>query len=278
MDQFKLVNPRNIVTILKKILFKGMVIPTTFNNNVIYNIIKTGKNDQEIYASLLAYYNTLEPQKDSNTKSKRGEGIAKIIKKLLQNRKLYKYVKRSTKKYLDVGAGDCSITKEIGAALGIGKKNIYGLELKENDDHYIGKHDYSSNVEDLGCIYKTYDGLHMPFDDNTFDYVSLLMVLHHVGNDDTLDKFVKEVKRIMKPDGVLIVREHNCDSEEMKAIIDIEHITYEVINQKKEINNYHAWYKSAKEWNEFMGERGFKVYDFPIIKNPNNSYYVIYKL
>jgi SAM-dependent methyltransferase len=56
--------------------------------------------------------------------------------------------------------------------------------------------------------YEVYDGQALPFADETFDAAFLICVLHHVVPIERA-ALLKEVRRILKPGGVLLIFEHN---------------------------------------------------------------------
>ena len=82
---------------------------------------------------------------------------------------------------------------EVGAGAGFSKKFIKNKNLKISD---------FSNHEHLD--YKNVDAHNTNFHNNTFDYVIAAHVLHHVPYPI---KFFKEMHRILKKDGKLLIHE-----------------------------------------------------------------------
>ncbi|MGH9918111.1 MAG: glycosyltransferase [Nitrososphaerales archaeon] len=58
------------------------------------------------------------------------------------------------------------------------------------------------------ALYKWYDGDKLPFEDNTFDVVLASCVLHHVPRSNRF-KFVSEMNRVARQDGLIVLFEHN---------------------------------------------------------------------
>jgi SAM-dependent methyltransferase len=56
--------------------------------------------------------------------------------------------------------------------------------------------------------YATYDGLHLPFSNATFDIASAVCVFHHVPLSDR-HGLVREIRRILRADGLFVIFEHN---------------------------------------------------------------------
>lgn len=79
--------------------------------------------------------------------------------------------------------------------------NLSGCDVSE-DSIEVAKNN-NPTVE-----YKTYNGETLPFEDNTFDVVFTINVMHHVP-PESWDRFLSECKRVLKKGGRFIVFEHN---------------------------------------------------------------------
>ena len=108
-------------------------------------------------------------------------------------------------------------------------------------------------------------------------------MLHHVEN---LDKLLKEIKRILKPGGVILIIEHDCKEDYDHMIIDILHTLYEFIVDKdyNSINNpSYSQYYNWSEWDYIFNKYEFSFlksnYIFTNVDNDSrydNIYYAIY--
>lgn len=56
--------------------------------------------------------------------------------------------------------------------------------------------------------YKVYDGLKLPYNENTFDIVFTICVIHHLKVTERIN-FISEMKRVSKEDGLIMIFEHN---------------------------------------------------------------------
>lgn len=100
-------------------------------------------------------------------------------------------------KVLDIGSGvgltDRFLTSEI--------KGLYGVDISEGAVENAKKR--NSNVN-----YTAYDGRKLPFEDNYFDLTFAINVMHHV-EPSMWENFVNEMRRVIKPGGIMTVFEHN---------------------------------------------------------------------
>ncbi|UJR30039.1 hypothetical protein I4U23_017584 [Adineta vaga] len=106
--------------------------------------------------------------------------------------------RENIKDYLDI---DCRIgvtAAEIGAYLQLKKENIFGGN--EHDQH-SDKITYIS----VNLTESTIDLV-----DNRVDLITCLVILHHTPQ---IDSMLAEIVRVLRPDGYLIIREHNCKQE-----------------------------------------------------------------
>lgn len=103
-------------------------------------------------------------------------------------------------KILDFGCGDGNsaffIQKHISAY------EYYGIDVSAESV----KKATERNLRN--CTFSHYDGLHIPFPDETFSAVFAACVFHHIDEDNRIP-MLKEIRRVLKTGGSLIVFEHN---------------------------------------------------------------------
>ena len=85
---------------------------------------------------------------------------------------------------------------EVGAGAGLSKKFILNKNLKISD-FSDGKH----------LDHKKIDAQNTGFEDNSYDFVIAANMVHHIPYPI---KFFKEMHRVLKKDGKLIIQEANC--------------------------------------------------------------------
>lgn len=100
-------------------------------------------------------------------------------------------------KLLDIGCGigliDFRIKKDF--------QNLFGVDIEEQ----TVKKAVERNPE---VNYRVYDGLKLPFNDNTMDMAFAVNVVHHVPPQHW-ENFFNEMYRVLKPEGYAAVFEHN---------------------------------------------------------------------
>ena len=102
-------------------------------------------------------------------------------------------------KLLDIGCYTGSLIHNLNQ---LGYHDVYGIDLDKSSIHR-GSKIYPKLVGRL----KYYDGVVLPYENNTFDLVTMFDVLEHISD---VEKFLsEEVRRVLKPAGMLIFQTPN---------------------------------------------------------------------
>ena len=85
--------------------------------------------------------------------------------------------------------------------------------------------------------YHPYDGHKLPFDDNQFDATLAICVMHHVPPAQW-SQFVVEMKRVLRPNGIAVVFEHNPLNPMTRYVVanselDVDAVLLSASNLKK---------------------------------------------
>jgi len=182
-------------------------------------------------------------------------------------------------RYLDIGCGNGNIGKLFGKKLNINDNNIFCTELKA----WHGKERKLSEFA-INNVRLVDDFDKLPYQDNHFDIITALMVLHHVKD---VDKMLKEISRVLRKGGILIIREHDSFTMLDYILNEIEHGLYEIIHENQSYEDfkkdYYAKYHDWLEWDVILSKYGFKYfyanYDSTSIVwdvSPTRYYYAIY--
>lgn len=103
----------------------------------------------------------------------------------------------STIQLLDVGCGVGNYHGILEPHLG----EIVGVDISESSLERARS--INTNVQ-----YRSYDGVELPFEDNTFDVALTICVMHHVPPENW-ETFANEMKRVVRPGGLALIFEHN---------------------------------------------------------------------
>ena len=123
----------------------------------------------------------------------------------------------SAKRILDVGTGRGEFLKVIEE--GFSEYNeLVGIDIK--DTGFELAREGLKNSEKVQLLVMNSD--EMTFEDNSFDAVCISNSLHHLPVDTNT---LNEMKRVLKPDGLLIINEMYCDNQtkEQMGHVTIHH-------------------------------------------------------
>ncbi len=215
--------------------------------------------EEEIYSKLQDFFKSL--QKGCNLNSgftkEREERVQRRIKQL--HELLGNFKPRS---YLDVGCGRGDITKEIQDALALLDQKVLGLDVVVKNN--------------LPVKVLQFDGKKIPLDPNSHDLITLFTVLHHAEQPESL---LKDISRVLDPNGYLLVREFDAPSRELKLFnLVMDYMLYKVYNPSPDVpipGNYLGY----EEWLEMFKRTGFQVEKiiFPEPANPYKPFMALLK-
>lgn len=184
------------------------------------------------------------------------------ILKMLTNKMDIKLDKSA--QYLDIGCNDGIITKAFGKLFDL--SNIYGLDICIPKTKL-----YIDNI-------KVYDGINIPFNENTFDFITILQTFHHI-EDNNLNKLIQDVSRVISTNGYLLIKEHDVKSNEVRKLVELEHILFNVKDNIEEKDGYNILnLKSVEEIDKLMTTYNFVKRSYTNITNePTCIYYALYQ-
>lgn len=239
--------------------------------------------DYEIYQRYNTYMKEKVITKESPVKSyNRGENRAKLIMDIVsKSRKAEDTILRNVETYLDYGCGDGEITKAVAKGFNVDSSKVYCSDIKQ----------YPSlvNMQFVKSVY----GEPLQIGNDSIDMITTQMVLHHI-DDKYLDYVLRDLHRVLKPGGILVVREHDAPSnikelESFQKVVDITHDIYDYVIEAemswKEKDDYYSKYRSVrgtKGWDALVKRAGFKVATYQkrvnrkVESNPNATTFRIY--
>jgi len=233
----------------------------SFGFNKIINLVKNKKtSDKIIYTILYNHHQTSKPlinKNNINCQYARAKYQASKIFETLSP--IIKTEKKQISTYLDLGSGNGLIAQEVGKKLNTFTPNC--IDIKSTEFQNIGE-----------CEFQTYNGYELPYKDNTFDLITTNHVLHHVHE---LDLLLYDISRVLKPDGLLYIKEHNKNSE-IIDLIHVQHILPAIVsgyNYSQFAKSYYGNYMTINELKTVMKKHGFNpVFKDVIIYGATHSY------
>lgn len=232
----------------------------------MYHMIKSGESDQEI----IDFLSKNRIQIKAMDSKKRADRISNILIEFLNKSQIID-------NYLDVGCNNGLITVEFGKKLGLSSDKIFGIDVQNFSEQKIIPVD--------GFVFKQFDGYHIPYPDNYFDLITCSMTLHHVKYTYIL---MAEIRRVLKINGMILIKEHNAFSDKIKWLIYLEHMLYDVMDYGITYDNFvEKYYQktfSQKQMIELFQEYALepkKISDQKFLNkyhynNPTQSYYALF--
>lgn len=177
--------------------------------------------------------------------------------------------------------------------LGCGNGRLLQL-LKDMDIEYFGidnseelirlaKQEYPNNN------FRVADALNLPFPDNYFDKVYGIAIFHHIPSEELRLRFLEEVKRVLKPKGILIMTVWNLNQiKNWKLILKYSFLKIIGLSKLDFGDVLVPWAKTCQRYvhnfsrrglSKLVKKAGFQVKEIGILKRPekkdNNIYIVV---
>jgi len=172
---------------------------------------------------------------------------------------LYKKLNKSSNiKYIDICCGSGKKTNLFSKYLKVKKEDTYGTDIKQWGP-------YQQNISKFPFQFKYIIDEKLDYEDNTFDIATCILSLHHVQN---INKFIKDIYRILKPNGYLLLIEHSIYDDYDRLFVNIQHLLYSVFydNKKDYIENPDYIYTyNNYEWNFIMNKNKLEIKNQDIV-------------
>ena len=161
--------------------------------------------------------------------------------------------------YVDIGGGNGNVLSHIRANVANSQKDNYVcVESATNwAESYAYDHD---NIK-----YVFWDNRTMDVRAGFAQVILCMVSLHHM-DDQTIQHVLREMKRILCRGGVIMVKEHDCGSAEIRRYTEMEHHLYHVRSRSMErkpldVDEYLKTcvfnFKSRAEWQRLFVQAGF---------------------
>jgi len=254
---------------------KLLINKTIHNKNSLENTLT------KISVIVLEYFRQLQLKRDEN----RQDFI--VLKILTFIESVEPSILNKNLKVADIGGGNGNVLSHINEVVKGDKSNFTCVESKDWIETY--KYD-NPNV-----TYVFWDNNTIDILDESCDVVFCMVSLHHMSNY-TLVNTLKELHRILKKDGILMIKEHDCNSNQTGNMILWEHHLYHLLDCAYDnrpfdydiyYNNNIYNFKSKEDWQILIETHNFKYkcsknrfldgeYMMNEPKNASNLYWDIY--
>ncbi|MFQ6049433.1 MAG: class I SAM-dependent methyltransferase [Candidatus Paceibacterales bacterium] len=130
------------------------------------------------------------------------------------------------------------------------------------------------------------EALNLPFPNNFFDKIYSIAVLHHIPSENLRIQFLKEAKRVLRPEGILILTVWRFHQKKeifllfkytILKLIGKSKLDFKDIFQPwgKKIKRYYHWF-SGKELRDLAKEAEFEIKEVGLVKNKKGNRQNIY--
>jgi len=157
--------------------------------------------------------------------------------------------------------------------LGCGNGRFFEL-LKDKDINYIGV-DFSEKLIEIAkkkypkVKFQVTDALNLPFPNNYFDRIYSIAVLHHIPSKEFKRQFLKEARRVLKPNGLLILTVWKPKSKKNWNLF-LKYTTLKLIGKLEKRDVFQSWGKKMERYFHLFSEEELvdlaKEVKFRIIK------------
>lgn len=169
--------------------------------------------------------------------------------------------------YLDVGCGDATIARAVSKFLTVPAERALACDTE-------------FKPSEPGVSFFSNTPTSIPLKDASVDFITMFMSAHHFS--DAAAMFC-EARRVLKPGGRLLMREHGCNDEAAVAFYDIVHSLYSCVFRDgdpckflAELPSY-AHYRSASEWCKLVESCGLALASsLHTVGDRFDSFYVVF--
>lgn len=162
------------------------------------------------------------------------------------------FIEQPMTNYVDIGGGDGGITRALGDK--IGAKNILVCDPKYTVGNQVAGVGVCADLATLA--------------DNSQDFATCIFSMHHFAD---LVSMLTHIARIVKPQGLLFIKEHDCWNAIDAMMVDIEHGLFMTANSEI-INDHHTLhFKNHAGWARTLLSVGFEQVHYTYFCGPRND-------
>ncbi len=165
------------------------------------------------------------------------------------------------KKILDFGGGNGEIVKALAYKLQLNKEDVFIVDNKIHE------------IENVSIL--TYENM-LKLQEGSMDLIIMFEVLHHIDSNNRIE-ILKQISRLLSPNGVLIIKEHDDEgTEDFKIFLDLIHIFWYITEKEEDdLLNLMTRYETYNLM-ESVGLFSNKYETFNFYNNPQQIYFEKY--
>jgi len=214
------------------------------------------RSDDEIYR-MLSYVATLTPVREASSRvDERTTTVFHILEQTGFT---------GVNSIADIGCGDGTILRSIGARLGLPPKGMVGVDVLP--------------AAPFGVSYVRADNS-LPYNvpPGSIDLVTIFVTLHHIRSR----VHIASIRDMVRVGGMVVIREHDCphDDTELKSYLDVVHGLSETVTMGSTCADFHrdfySEYLSRDDIDRMFGGWERVYYATYTSNNPQRLYHVAY--
>ncbi|AYV86732.1 MAG: hypothetical protein Sylvanvirus7_30 [Sylvanvirus sp.] len=182
---------------------------------------------------------------------------------------------QSIQSFLDIGCGDGTITKAIAQLYHIPPQHAHGCDIYDvqkvdvtpsQELKELKEFEQSEQLKETSITFTLLQDTTskngekvLPYESESFDVVFALMSFHHMKN---VEATIQDLYRVLRPHGVLILREHDLYLPNLSVVLDVVHGLYDRVWNKHACDisfsdTYYAHYRSRDQWQRLLEQSRF---------------------
>lgn len=169
--------------------------------------------------------------------------------------------------------------------VGCGNGRLYEIFQEKTIDYY--GIDFSEKLLEIAqkrypqFKFQVADALNLPFPADFFDKAYSIAVLHHIPSKQFRIRFLREIRRVVSPEGLLVLTVWNSGPFK-KAMIFLKHLSLKIIGKSKldlgdalipwgkQFKRYIHYFSKA-ELKELLQEAGFSIRKIEVVKRKKSG-------
>jgi len=171
------------------------------------------------------------------------------------------FISKNDKKVLDLGCGSGRNFFKFPWFKGI----IYGVDFSSEMLKFAEQNAKQNNINVILKKANTWD---LDFKDNFFDKIMCIAVLHCIEGKEKRDKTIKEMYRVLKPKGKIIITAWNKKAKRWKNKTKETKVSWNLEETGKKVYRHYYLYDSEELISD-LGGVGFKILNanYPTARN-----------